>query len=246
MITPTLEQLDGLHNFTTESQVQLYAPLAFEPPKRKGKKGDYHILGEDERKIFINSAEWTLCSYTVSAFLPPIYANIHLCVASRITNDPVLHFIIFIPSANHQPLLINDDDLDKPLSSPAFIIPQWGGVIVFNPGHENALRSLAQVFAVFRSQLLSLLGIPPLPFNVEMKQLSGNAPNSLSEWQVDALVRRRTRENADGSVQALNSIVKLVNKLENMPVGMDVKGDVFRALEELETVSLFHSIFAAQ
>lgn len=72
MITPTLEQLGGLHNFTTESQVQLYAPLAFEPPKRKGGKGDYHILGEDERKIFINSAEWTLCSYTVSAFLPPI------------------------------------------------------------------------------------------------------------------------------------------------------------------------------
>jgi phosphatidylinositol glycan class S len=62
MITPTLQQLGVLHNFTTESQVQLYAPLAFEPPKRKGEKGDYYILGEDERKIFINSAEWTLCS----------------------------------------------------------------------------------------------------------------------------------------------------------------------------------------
>lgn len=64
MITPTLEQLNALHNFTVESQVQFYAPLAFEPPKRNGEKGEYYALGEDERKIFINSAEWTLCSYT--------------------------------------------------------------------------------------------------------------------------------------------------------------------------------------
>lgn len=112
---------------------------------------------------------------------------------------------------------------------------------MFNPGHDLAPRSLAQIFSLFRSQLLSLLGVPALPSNVEMKQITGQGPKPLSDWQVDALIRRRSRGNADESVQALNSIVKLVNKLENMPVGMDVKGDVLRALEELEMVSFFSS-----
>jgi phosphatidylinositol glycan class S len=57
---PTLNQLENLHNFTIESQVQYYAPLAFEPSEKSDSSGKYYSLGEDELKIFINSAEWTL------------------------------------------------------------------------------------------------------------------------------------------------------------------------------------------
>ena len=151
----------------------------------------------------------------------------------------MLHFILFVPAEKHKPLLLYDEEFGQPRSTSGFIIPQWGGVIVYNPGHPSAPKSGAQIFSLFRSQLLSLLGVPALPANV---RLSANPDGNffpLSKWQVDALMRRRTRENMEGSAQTLASIIKLVDKLENMPVGMDVKGDVLRALEQLEEVCQF-------
>lgn len=83
---------------------------------------------------------------------------------------------------------------------------------------------------MFADQLIALLGVPSLPPDVT-KSTSG-----LSDWQVDALVRRRTLENAKGSQDTLLSIVKLVDQIENIPVGEDVKGDVEDALDELTKV----------
>jgi phosphatidylinositol glycan class S len=64
---PTLKQLRELHNFTIESQVQYYGPLAFEPPRATQPDGsEYYALGSDELKIFVNSAEWSLCRVSVT------------------------------------------------------------------------------------------------------------------------------------------------------------------------------------
>lgn len=217
IIKPTLELLSPLHNFTIESQVQYYAPLAFEPPRYGGVGySPYYGLGEDELKIFVNSAEWSL--------------------SSKINNDPVLHFLLFIPSKKHKPLLLHDSVTGQRLTTPAFIIPQWGGVIAFNHGHPYSPHSAAEIFAFFRTQLLALLGVPSLPTNVTLAHDNADESAPLSGWQIDALLRRRMRENTEGAGQTLRSIVSLVKKLENMPVGMDVKGDVLNALEELEAI----------
>jgi len=136
-------------------------------------------------------------------------------------------------------MLLHNSTTGIRLTSPAFIIPQWGGVIVFNHGHPYSPHSAAEIFSFFRSQLLTLLGVPPLPSNVDLaanEDQEDTQTPPLSEWQVDALLRRRLRENTEGTSQTLRSIVSLVEKLENMPVGMDVKGDVLRALEELESI----------
>jgi hypothetical protein len=57
-LSPTLIQLSALHNFTIESQVQLYAPLEFESVKLES---DGSGLTPDQLSVFVNSAEWTLC-----------------------------------------------------------------------------------------------------------------------------------------------------------------------------------------
>jgi len=49
-------------------------------------------------------------------------------------------------------------------------------------------------------------------------------------------MRRRSLENARGSQETLQSIVKLVDQIENMPVGQDVLGDIQDALAALEEV----------
>ena len=78
-----LQRLSLLHNFTIESQVQYYAPLAFEPIKLEEESWG---LTQEQLSVFVNSAEWTL--------------------SSSVSNDPVLHFIIFVPSASRRPLRI--------------------------------------------------------------------------------------------------------------------------------------------
>lgn len=50
-------------------------------------------------------------------------------------------------------------------------------------------------------------------------------------------MRARAKENAKDSVEALASIVRLVEKIENMPVRKDVRDGVLSALQELESVS---------
>jgi len=212
-----LEQLRPLYNFTIESQVQFYGPLTFEPPKRSGgikDNGDeveYWVLGTDELQMFINSEEWTL--------------------SSSISNDPVLHLLLYVPRDTMQPLRVLNPDGSFSRSN-SFILPQWGGVIIFNPPTGSTGKGQAgRIFDIFRSQLLTLLGVPDLPPNVV-----ADPPHLLTEWQLDALLRRRTRENVRGSVEALSSILKLTDRIENMPIGPDVRGNFTEALVALEQV----------
>jgi phosphatidylinositol glycan class S len=60
----------------------------------------------------------------------------------------------------------------------------------------------------------------------------------LTDWQLDALLRRRALENARGSQDTLRSIVKLVDQIKNMPVGQYVRGDVQDALTALDKVGV--------
>ncbi|OCH86146.1 hypothetical protein OBBRIDRAFT_738565 [Obba rivulosa] len=211
-ISPILDRLSVLHNFTVESQIQFHAPLAFEPVTLQGSGQEVHGLTQEHLTVFVNSAEWTL--------------------SSSVSNDPVIHFILFVPSAKHTPLHILDA-AGQPVASSAFILPQWGGIVVHNPNSaisESTVlvpSELDLMFATFRHQLMTLLGVPELSKNIQSNQ-------SLTDWQIDALLRRRAIENAQGSKDTLRSIVQLVRQIENMPVGHDVKDDVQGSLTALE------------
>lgn len=61
-ITPTLDRLSILHNFTIESQIQFHAPLAFEPRTLEIDNMVKFGLIQEDLTVFINSAEWTLCT----------------------------------------------------------------------------------------------------------------------------------------------------------------------------------------
>lgn len=158
------------------------------------------------------------------------------------SNDPVLHFVLFVPSSSHSPLYILDPQgrrrvlsslarlltevAGNALTSHAFILPQWGGIVLLNnPAVHLSSSDLMPVFETFHGQLLSLLGLPKLPDHVHTEE----AP--FTEWQLDALVRQRAIQNFETSKDTLSSIVALVGQIENMPVGLDVKGDVQNALD---------------
>ncbi|KAL1677982.1 phosphatidylinositol-glycan biosynthesis class S protein-domain-containing protein [Schizophyllum commune] len=213
-LTPTLSDLANLYNFTIESQVQFHAPLAFEPVHLRPKEAG---LTPEQLTVFVNSAEWSL--------------------SSSVSNDPVLHFLLFVPK---RPLHILADS-GEPSPSRAFLIPQWGGIVLADtdlltadPAAQVAAGHAAQVdaaFATFRAQLVTLLGVPQLPAGVTARVPSGH----ISAWQADALLRRRARESAQEARDTLSSISRLVDQIENMPVGARVRDDVQGALQALET-----------
>ena len=125
------------------------------------------------------------------------------------------------------------------MNQSAFLLPQWGGIFILNrhaddatPTHLTA-ADLVPVFSAFSSQLAALLGVPTLPRGVRSEVAS-----PLSDWQLDTLLRHRTFENILNSQQTLQSIVKLVDQIDTMPVDQKVKGDVYNALLALEEVCI--------
>ena len=82
---------------------------------------------------------------------------------------------------------------------------------------------------------MASLGVSKLPPGLERSNMDHT--DVLSDWQLDALLRRRTFENAQGSQDTLSSIVKLIDRIENMPVGDGVRDDVQNALYALMKAS---------
>ncbi|KAG1812389.1 phosphatidylinositol-glycan biosynthesis class S protein-domain-containing protein [Suillus variegatus] len=210
-IYPLMSQLSILHNFTVESQVQYHAPLAFEP--RRVTLGDTEVSGltQEDLTVFINSAEWTL--------------------ASSVSNDPVLHFVLFVPSETHSPMNIIDSE-GRPINQSSFLLPQWGSIFILNNELNSSslhlsYNDLKPVFRNFATQLAALLGVPPVPLGLIMEG------SFLSDWQLDALLRHRALQNVQGSQDTLHSIIKLVDQINNMPVGQVVRDDVLDALASL-------------
>ena len=121
------------------------------------------------------------------------------------------------------------------MKSNAFILPQWGGIVVHNFPSDMVSHlhmtpdHLESIFSAFRLQLFSLLGSPELP-----KGVVSLDSTPISQWQMDSLLRQRSLENVLSTTETLHSIIKLVDQIENMPVKEDVKGDIQDALDSLE------------
>ena len=133
----------------------------------------------------------------------------------------------------------------QPISSDSFILPQWGGIVLLNLPADTPSKlhlteaELDHVFSGFRAQLLRLIGVSELPR--EVQSIEPDRP--LTDFQLDTLYRQRAFENVGSSRETLQSIVKLVDQIPNMPVGRDVRDDVLEALSALELVCLTSSTY---
>lgn len=89
---------------------------------------------------------------------------------------------------------------------------------------------LHQAFRIFSYQLSVLTGIP----SIQEAQLA--VLGDTEAWRVDALIRRRILENTAEAVDTLDAIVTLVEDIQNMRVGEEVRDDVRKALDALRQV----------
>ncbi|KAL7268351.1 GPI transamidase component [Rhizina undulata] len=222
-LQPLLEALGGISTFTVDSQIQFYASLSSSvvptwvpdsgsardnqddkeqdaQSQEKTEPGKW-ILKKEDLSSFINSAEWPLVS---------------------ITSYPTINFIIYIPSKEQTPLVIPDS------ATNAFLLPQWGGVMVLNlnttengdrPVHltKEALKPSLDIFA---TQLLALLGTPTNPASLPIR--------------LDSLTRQRSAELLVSASSTLGSLYRLTLALPSISIPSSVSASVASTISSLE------------
>lgn len=92
--------------------------------------------------------------------------SIHHKTGSQVTQLPSINFLVYLPRRTERPLYIVDPgDAKSPRES--FLVPQWGGVVIYNARPDSASGTspassvkMGRVMPIFIEQLTALLGIP--------------------------------------------------------------------------------------
>ncbi|KAI8926129.1 phosphatidylinositol-glycan biosynthesis class S protein [Entophlyctis helioformis] len=224
-LSPFLETISNISDVQLTSQILNYAPLPITPEGYQQPDGsNAYFLNPKALTNFINSAEWNLASVVSSA-------------------QPI-NLIVYIPPAQQSPLYVQHSD-GSLLKTNAFLIPQWGGIIVKNTPQDMSrlhytLSDLHPMMEVFVAQLRGLFGVDPvwisspasvLP-NVDV-QYAIATDRGLTGWETDRLFRARTVQNMVNAVKTLTSLANLLEQLENMVVLDHIQTLVTRSLDSL-------------
>lgn len=131
---PVLDVLGPIHNFTIDTQVQLYAAPGVQS----------QVLNKYDLSSFINAAEWPL--------------------SPSIGGAPTVNFIVFVGNQTIPALQDEEaSQAPVSETSHSWLIPQWGTVYLLNLPSDTAhvkIEDLKQPLLTFTTHLLSLLGTP--------------------------------------------------------------------------------------
>ncbi|KDN42089.1 hypothetical protein K437DRAFT_258029 [Tilletiaria anomala UBC 951] len=214
---------------------------------------DYAVDMED-LKIFVNAGEWSLGASTPSlprelrqrGRFPAASGASHDNLAEAGDEPRTLHFLLFVPSAKHAPLRIRDPRTGNFSSSKSWVIPQWGGVVLLDrkgiqSSEANDLhgvlpeQSLVEAVTLWNIHLRALLGLPRSAYGLS-QATSASANPTVTSFEVDLLGIARIKENIRNSIETLDSIIKLVDKLQNLGVDKTVQADFRQSIACLNQI----------
>ncbi|KAL4900005.1 hypothetical protein BDW74DRAFT_171090 [Aspergillus multicolor] len=207
-ISPIVQELSPISNFTVDTQVQLYASFSPTTPAPEFDE-TYGVwtLKEENLSAFINAAEWPL--------------------NPSIGSGPTINFILYVPAPSQSPLVVKES------KATSWIIPQWGGVFILNPplpttedsDKSNPLHlprdALRAPFLTFSHQLLSLLGTP-------------STPSSLP-FRLQTLIRIRAATLLLSASSTMGSLARLTESLPSIPIPATVASSVATTLSHLSS-----------
>lgn len=193
-VTPLLDALSGISNFTVTTQVQLHASFS---PSITGTlldeaSGDWKLRKED-LSGFVNAAEWPL--------------------SPSIGEGSTINFILYVPAPGQSPLVIADT------GGTGWLVPQWGGVAILNHNSPSTqpraardanpttltATDLDEIMLTFADQLTSLVGLP-------------SSPAGSLALRIAALQRERATALLLSTASTLGALSRPVHKLPNIPI----------------------------
>ena len=232
----TSAALSRLGGFETEGQVLYHAKSAGERPRWDDDKKAF-VTPSSELPFFVDS-EWSLDTSVGELAAKP------------------LHFVVYVPPSDECPLLVLRED-GTPSPANGFVVPGWGGVVVWNPptcgggtsydgGNKSYLSGsdLERAMEAAVGQLRQLLGLSPSPPHADIDEPKLNirsVPASsagFATWEVDVLVRRRAAAGHRAAMDSLDSLAAVVKAMPEM--------DVPKALAEAAGESLSESRLARE
>jgi phosphatidylinositol glycan class S len=206
-VTPLLQALSPISNFTVDTQVQLYANFAPTAPSPEyDESGAVWTLKKEDLSAFVNAAEWPL--------------------NPSIGSGPTINFILYVPDPSQSPLVVKEN------GASSWIVPQWGGVFLLNPSLSNideqgsrsnpahlSLGSLGPAFMTFSHQLLTLLGTPSTPASLPLR--------------LQTSIRIRAATLLLSASSTMGSLARLTESLPSIPIPATVATSVSTTLSHL-------------
>lgn len=212
-------------------------------------------MEENDLRAFVNNADWNLGASSLPAEIVLRLTRTTIA-ATGDTLDPVIHLMLYVPSAENRPMRIRaggaqtclpstaeartdwsclcGSDEIKPTS--AFIMPQRGGVVILNPLSSSPESPPSVPLDVPSSAFAA----PFRLFEQQLRVLLGletSRSGGGGQAQVDRLIHRRTREAVEDCVETLQATVKMARDIPNMRISKEVQERIKRALDELDKVS---------
>jgi len=167
-------------------------------------------------------------------------------VESRLTSfvspNPALNFLTYTAPCDISPLQIIEKD-GSVLESNAFLVPQWGGIFIYNPPCPAATNATAttathnvsmdKVMSVMISQFRTLIGLPEE--ESESKDFLSFRGSALRDWEVDMLVRKRLRNLIFTAANTLHSLGQLLDEITNIVVTEEVGDHVENSVNSIKS-----------
>lgn len=202
-LTPLLQAFSPISNFTVDTQVQLYATFSpMTPQPEYDESQAAWTLKKEDLSAFINAAEWPL--------------------SPSIGSGPTINFILYVPAPSQSPMVVQEN------RATSWIIPQWGGVFLFNPplATDNpsnpshlSKESLQSAFLTFSHQLLTLMGTPVTPTSLPLR--------------LQTLIRIRAATLLLSASSTMGSLARLTESLPSIPIPASVAASVSTTLSHL-------------
>lgn len=184
-IQPALDALLSYCGFRVTSQIQYYSKLHNAPYYDDALSAN--VIAQNDLSTFINYGEWNLNSHDIA---------------------PTINFLVYFSESNYKgmPLLVENSKTNS------FLIPQWGGVYIYNSqmpvlkakGLRLSAADLQPVFDIFASQLFELIGVPKSPKS--------------AIFRIDSFHRIAALKNLKKSSENLSALMKIANSLQGISI----------------------------
>lgn len=212
------EKLSVIAAFKVESHMLYFTALGLHPKKNQ-KTGNFEV-SQEQLPHSINAIEKRLASY--------------------VSTNPVLHFVVYITPSQITPLVIIGNNGTE-VQANAFLSPRWGGIHIYNMPVKNGTGSLPIQHTVdleismkvFLTQLRLFLGISNHGFN-EIIHSEMPAHDGINDWEFDTLIWQRTTENLLTTINTLQSLAQLLEEISNIVINDEIGHEVSLAVASVQ------------
>nr|XP_022288860.1 GPI transamidase component PIG-S-like [Crassostrea virginica] len=223
-LNPTIKKLSDFINLDIKSQMLFFTGLRRKPHKDKQNSGYYY----EERDL----------PHTIN----PLEANL----GSHASNNPMLNFIVYIPSRDQHPLQIKHKNGEN-VRTNSFLSPQWGGIVIQNlpsppPNSTLPFRAsvdMKTVMEVFLTQLRLLMDFNiQTTTDLEVREVGDVV---IREWELDNWLRKKCLENLAKSISTLQSLTALLEGISNIVIQEDIGQQVENAVSGIKEAQRYLS-----